>query len=60
MERNPAIQELLAKKRENFSSFSASGVGIYKDLYFPGNSVKQQNLPLRQKWEIDSILLMIS
>jgi hypothetical protein len=48
MEGDAAFQELLAKEGKDFSPFPTPGIGIHDDLYFSGNSVKQQNPPLRQ------------
>ncbi len=46
MKGNPAFQKFLAKKGKNFSSFSAPGMGINDDLYFPLNFFEQPDLPL--------------
>jgi len=47
MKGNLPIQELLAKKGEELPSFPSSGTGIYNDLYFSGNSLKQRFAPVQ-------------
>jgi hypothetical protein len=45
MKRKVPVQKLLAKKGEELPSFPASGTGVYKDLYFSGDSLKHRFVP---------------